>query len=63
MKCDFNYYLFNYFFSFKYGNGSGSYFSNSTINGLNASGVIIQGEIVVIKFLAVKGPKGIYSQA
>ncbi len=32
-------------------------------NGASASGVMIQGEIVVQKFLARNGPSGWYSQA
>jgi len=51
------------YFSFRYFKGSGSYFGNATLYGSKASKVTIQGEIVVAKFLALKGPKGTYSQA
>lgn len=45
----------------RYGKGSGSWGKLSTRNGSNAYVVTTHGEIVVPKFLAVNGPKGMYS--
>ncbi len=49
------------FSSYKYLSGSGSCFSVGTLKGSRASIVIIPGDIVVAKFLELKGPRGTYS--
>ena len=64
MKCVLiNKVIINYSFPLKYSNGCGSYFSRSILWGLSASVVTIHGDMVVIRFLAVNGPRGMYSQA
>lgn len=45
----------------KYGKGVGSWGVLGTLKGSKASMVTIQGDMVVAKFFAPKGPKGMYS--